>query len=405
MIGGLLALIFSVLFAFYWIERLKSKYPTTLPASLMKKIFFFHLVMTVAYYGYVTFNPSDSRFYYQKILMDYRGENWFDFYGTSTRFIEFLAYPMVKFLGFSYEAMMVLFSLVGFLGFLYLYIFFQENIKFKHTLFGVNFLTLFFFLPNVHFWSASLGKGAVVFFGIALFFYGISRLKHRVLAVLLGSIIIYHVRPHIMFVILLSSAIGFMFSARNVSMSWRLLFLAGAAVGFFFIYRDVLALVGFDDENVIGQGLDLTHRVNELAKATSGVDITGYSLPLQVFTFLYRPLFFDAPGLLGIIVSFENVFYLLITLKLLLSVKGLKYLFFGTFLTKSALLSFLTVSIALAQISGNLGLAIRQKSQVMLLLMFVIISFLDEEKIRAWHKAQRSKAKRRVSTQPQPVAT
>jgi hypothetical protein len=142
----------------------------------------------------------------------------------------------------------------------------------------------------------------------------------------------------------------------------------------------VLTLIGIDDEQVMSEGLDLSHRASELSKATSGIDIASYSLPEQLFAFLYRPLFFDAPGLLGIIVSFENLFYLIITLKLLSSWSGLKYLFRGTALTKSAFISFFTVSLALAQISGNLGLAMRQKSQVMILFLFVIISFMDEQK-------------------------
>lgn len=54
-------------------------------------------------------------------------------------------------------------------------------------------------------------------------------------------------------------------------------------------------------------------------------------------------------------------------------------------------MSFLTVTIALAQISGNLGLAIRQKSQVMLLFLFVIISFFDEQKFREWRLRQKSR--------------
>ena len=41
----------------------------------------------------------------------------------------------------------------------------------------------------------------------------------------------------------------------------------------------------------------------------------------------------------------------------------------------------------------NLGIAIRQKSQVMLLLMFVIISFLDEQKLNAWKVKQARKKK------------
>jgi hypothetical protein len=253
-------------------------------------------------------------------------------------------------------------------------------------------LTLIFFLPNLHFWSASFGKGSVIFLGLGLYFYGISKIQKRLIPIIIGGLIIYHVRPHIMLIVLVSSAIGFVFSTRGISTAWRMLFLAGASVAFFFIYQDVLTLIGIDEDQFVSQGLDLTHRASELSKATSGVDISNYSLPLQLFTFLYRPLFFDAPGVLGIIVSFENVFYLLISLKMLSSASGWKYLFTGDNLTKSAFFSFLTVSIALAQISGNLGLAMRQKSQVMILFLFVIISFLDEKKFFQLKNRERRKA-------------
>ena len=171
-------------------------------------------------------------------------------------------------------------------------------------------------------------------------------------------------------------------------MAWRILFLIGATVAFFFIYKDVLTMVGIDEDAPVQQGLNLTHRATELTKATSGVDITSYSLPVQVFTFLYRPLFFDAPGMLGIFVSFENAIYLLITLLMFSKISAFRFLLSSNFLVKGAFLSFITISIALAQVSGNLGLAIRQKSQVMLLFFFVVVSFLDEQKWRAWQRRQ-----------------
>jgi len=392
MLGGLLIILITGILSFVVINNLKGKYPF-IDARLLRMLFFYHNVLFFAYYGYTLFNSSDSQFYYQKVLIDYRGDTWGDFYGTSTTFIEFVGYPFIRFLGFSYEAIMALFSWFGFLGFIYFYIFFKENIKFKHTLFGYDLITLFFFLPNLHFWSSSFGKGAIIFLGLGLFFFGISNVKARWLAIAIGGIIIYHVRPHIMLVVLLSSAIGFVFSSKGVSLTWRVLFVMFALVAFFYIYRDVLAMVGIDEEAVISEGLDMSHRARELSKASSGIDITSYSLPLQLFTFLYRPLFFDAPGALGIFVSFENVFYLLITVQMLKSWKGFTYLIRASFLAKSAFFSFLTVSIALAQVSGNLGIAIRQKSQVMLLLLFVIISFLDEQKLNAW-KAKEQRKKR-----------
>jgi len=240
--------------------------------------------------------------------------------------------------------------------------------------------------------------------GIGLFFYGISKMRTRWIAICIGGFIIYHVRPHIMLVILVSSAIGFVFTTKGISVPLRTAFLVGVAVAFYFIYGDVLTLVGIDEEEFVSQGLDLTHRATELTKATSGIDIANYSLPMQVFTFLYRPLFFDAPGLLGIIVSFENVFYLIITFRLL-NIKGLNFLITSNFMVKTAFFSFLTVSLALAQISGNLGLAIRQKSQVMILFMFVIISFLDKQKLVAYQQAvwQRIRKARLVNMQKERI--
>lgn len=387
MLLGILVLIITGFTSFYIIRRMKVKYQF-LDEKFLRRLYFFHVVLTLAYYGYVLFNPSDSWYYYEKVVTNLRGNNWFDFYGTSTAAIEFIGYPFIHFFGFSYEGVMAVFSFFGFLGFIYFYIFFRENIHFRHKVFGYDLFTLIFFLPNLHFWSSSFGKGAVIFLGIGLFFYGISNVPKRFISIIAAGLIIYHVRPHVMLVILVSSAIGFIFSTKGLSISVRVLVLVGCTVAFFLIYKDVLSLVGIDEEQVASQPFDLTHRARELTKATSGVDITSYSLPMQIFTFLYRPLFVDAPGMLGIIVSFENLFYLLLTLKLFHSLSGFRFLFTGTFLTKTAFLSFVTVTIALAQIAGNLGLAMRQKSQVMILLMFVILSFKDSMILEQW-KGQR----------------
>jgi hypothetical protein len=379
MLGGIIVIVITSLLGFIIIDNVRKKHPL-INARTLQGVLFYHILLSFAYYGYIIFNGSDSVAYYQKVYYGFRGDSWLDFYGTSTTFIEFIGYPFIHYLAFSYEATMALFSFFGYLGFVYFYIFFNENIRYKHTCLGLNLVPLIFFLPNLHFWSSSFGKGSVIFLGLALFFYGISKLQKRLIAVAIGSVIIYHVRPHIMLIVLVSSTIGFVFSSRGVSTAWRVMFLAAASVAFFFIYQDVLTLIGIDEDQFITQGLDLTHRATELSKATSGIDIANYSLPEQLFAFLYRPLFFDAPGVLGIIVSFENVFYLLITLRLFTTWSGVKYLFRGNALTKSAFISFFTVSIALAQISGNLGLAMRQKSQVMILFLFVIVSFLDEQR-------------------------
>lgn len=398
MLGGILVLFIVGFVSFSLIDALKSRYPF-LDASLLRRLFFFHVFLAFVYYLYASFNPSDSVGYYNRVLNSLEGETWGYFYGTSTTFVTFVAYPFIKYLGFSYEACMALFAFLGFLGFLYFYIFFRENIRFKHTFFGLDLVTLIFFLPNLHFWSSSLGKGSIIFFGIGLFFFGISNIRARWLAIFVGGVVVYHVRPHILLVMLVSSAIGFVFTSKAVSLPLRVIFLCGVSIAFYYIYSDVLKLVGIDEDQFLSQGLDLTRRASELTKATSGVDITSYSMPMQIFTFLYRPLFIDAPGLLGIIVSFENVFYLLISLRLV-TFSGMKFLITANYLVKTAFFSFITVSIALAQISGNLGLAIRQKSQVMILLLFVVVYYLDSVKSGEFKRRETRLRLQRIATQP-----
>lgn len=366
--------------------------------SFLKKLFWYHLFLSFVYYIYAVFNPSDSNNYYRKVIGYYRGFEWSDFYGTSTTFIEWTGYPFIHYLGFSYEAMMALFAFFGFLGFVYFFKFFREHIRFKNTLWGYDLLSLFFLLPNLHFWSGSFGKGSFIFLGLALLFYGLNNIPKRYVVLFFGALITYHIRPHILLVILVSGVIGFTFSSKGVGWGLKIVMIAIATGAFFYIYQDVLQMVGLEEDTLLTEGLDMSNRARELSSATSGLDITQMSIPEQLFTFLFRPLFFDAPGMLGIIVSFENVFLLLVTLYFLFK-GGIMYIIRGDFLVKTAFFSFITVSIALAQISGNLGIAIRQKSQIMMLLLFVILRFYDDQKKtaykgkwRIWQERQRLEA-------------
>jgi len=367
--------------------------------KFLKRLFWYHLFLSFVYFMYGVFNRTDSRFYYEKILIDYRGPDWSSFYGTSTTFIEWTGYPFVRYFGFSYEAMMALFSFFGFLGFIYFYKFFRERIVFKSTIFGFDLFHIIFLLPNLHFWSGSFGKGSFIFLGIGMIFYGLNNIPKRYWILLIGALLTYHIRPHILLVILASSLIGFTFSTKGLGWGVKIMMIVIGAVTLAFIYRDVFRMVGVDEDTFIQEGLDMSRRARELSSATSGIDINSMSLPLQVVTFLFRPLFFDAPGMLGLIVSFENVFLLGITLAFIFK-GGVWYIIKGDFAVKTAFFSFITVSVALAQISGNLGIAIRQKSQVMILFLFVIIQMYDDKKKKAFRTKMRAAKRKAAAAEP-----
>jgi hypothetical protein len=393
MAQGLIIWLLTLLITYALVERIQRKYQG-LDRSFMLVIFFYHSLLAVAYYMYALFNASDSRRYYFKVVDKIYGENWIDYFGTGTKFIDFISFFLTNFLGLTYEGSMVLFSWFGFLGFLFFYIFFKERIKTSPKVFGIEGISLLLFLPNLHFWSSSLGKGSLIFLGFGLFFFSLKEPGPRFWAIMLGGWIIFQIRPHIFFVILLAVAISYTFSTKGVAIGYRIAILGIAAFLLLYIYEDIIQITGLEDESISDPSI--SHRARELSKATSGIDITNYSIPEKLFAFLFRPLFFDAPGALGIIVSFENVFYLFFFAKLILP-SGIRFLFRADAIVKTCFLTFVGVSFALAQISGNLGLAMRQKSQVMILMMFVILKSIDEQKIQQMRQVMaRKKARERT---------
>lgn len=188
---------FLYLLTQYVFKQIKKKHDF-FSVKLMKSLFFYHLVFGAAYYIYAQFNPSDSHKYYT--WPQNTNRFWLDFFSTETIFINFFSYPFINGLGFSYKMMMLLFTWIGFMGFVFAYLFFNENISLNVAVFKrVDLLTLILFLPNMHFWTASLGKGALIFFGLMLFAYSITHFKERFIGLLVSSILVFLIRPHIFF--------------------------------------------------------------------------------------------------------------------------------------------------------------------------------------------------------------
>jgi hypothetical protein len=125
MVQGIIIWLVTLLLSYPIIGALQQRYPR-LDRSLMVVLFFYHSLLALAYYGYVLFNPSDSKNYFTRALMMVKGENWFDYYGVSTAFIEFISFFLVNYLGFNYEASMAFFSWLGFWDF-YTSIFFSAS--------------------------------------------------------------------------------------------------------------------------------------------------------------------------------------------------------------------------------------------------------------------------------------
>jgi hypothetical protein len=84
---------------------------------------------------------------------------------------------------------------------------------------------------------------------------------------------------------------------------------------------------------------------------------------MKMFTFWFRPLFIDASGVLGLIVSIENLFYLYF---FAIAIKfAVLYWSDWNGWFRISIFVFVLGSFILAQVTGNLGIAMRQKAQFM----------------------------------------
>lgn len=348
--------------------------------NLMNKLFFYHLIFAGIYYTYAAFNPSDSKRYFSVPAKE--GKTWDSFLDTGTSFIDFLSYPFINFFGFSYEMMMLLFSWIGFMGFVYAYLFFKENIAINIKIFKkIDFLVLILFLPNMHFWTVSLGKGAPIFLGLMLFAYALRSPKTRLISLGLGSLLVFAIRPHMFLLLAGAGMFGIFINRNQISKKQKAIFL-GAIAGLLILFnKQILGVVNLgNSQDLIGDFMAFTsNRATALDKATSGVPMTEYTLVEKFFTFWFRPLFFDAPGILGVIVSIENFIYLLIFGKLFKK-SFLRFLKSAPTKVKLSLVLFFTSSFAMTFVMSNLGIILRQKSMIMYFLFFVIYYFLAYEK-------------------------
>jgi hypothetical protein len=310
------------------------------------------------------------------------GDDWMSLYQAGSKFIAFIMTPIVE-LGLSYLSLMLIFSWTGYIGFVFAYLFFKENIPINITVFGkFDLLTLLLFLPNMHFWTVSIGKGSLIFMGLMLFIYAIGSPQKRIIALLIGGFFVYMVRPHVMLFLLLGVMIGLLTGKSKMGGGMKFLVIIASVIFLFVAQRSILSVAKLQDsENVIEDFQ--TFADGSLSRSEghsgSGVAMGNYPLPLKLFTLWFRPLIIDSPGALGLFSSAENLIYLLLFAKIF-NRRFLRFIFRAPDIVKTSAIIFLLTSFALTFVMSNLGILMRQKSMVMYFGFFVIYYFLAQEK-------------------------
>ena len=334
-------------------------------------LFVYHLLFILfAYQLRVARGKSDAYLYWGKTTY-FRDRSWFDFAHYGADFMLFLNYPFIK-LGFPFWFGFLLYGTIGFLGIVkwmqWAELLVQDVFIYK----GFNYLYLLFFLPNLHVWTASLGKEALVFWGIASVVYAVTTQKYVTFSAVAGSLVVLLIRPHVALMLLSAVGIVFLFQkSRPTKQKLTILtvFLSAAMVILYMVFQ----LSGIRYWNWERITYFNAYSVLSFRHSGSYVPMLEYSYFYKWFSFHFRPLFYDAYSVLAVLASIENLFYLLIFL--VATFFAVRYRSKIRYTTEMKVVILFTVMASLLYVEryANLGIFMRTK---MMFEPFLLITLL-----------------------------
>lgn len=326
----------------------------------LKNLFVYHLLFGV-YYCFFVLGDAVGYWRQAKIMTEQDFIQSFT-EDQGTYFILALNYIPSNVFDLSYFAGTMIYTLIGFIGLGYFFVIAVNLVPKNSKINGYHLFPLLFFLPNLHFWSCGVGKDSLLFFCIAIFTYGLLQPVKRMPMIIFGLVLAYFVRPHITLFMLLGFGMAY-FSGKNISIYQRVLFFAvmiGIAIA---ILPMVLKFAKIEEATIDAFDKFSSNKASLLSRKSAGsaVDISGYPFPVKVFTFLYRPLFFDINGIPAVLASIENLFLLILTFNIFKTnpIQSFKK---APFVIQGMLYFLLIGTLAFSQTLGNLGIMIRMRN-------------------------------------------
>ena len=337
------------------------------------------VVVAVYFYHWAQTNTSDAIMYYH---------DPYDFFsrgfGLNTQFVIWLIHTLRGWFGGTYLDYFLLFQASGTWGIIFLLktfedVFGQIGTKPPRKLF------LLLFLPGLHFWTAFIGKDGALFLGAALTVWATVNIRTRWMAFGVGLALMIMFRPHIALIAVASLAISVVLDGRTPFLTkLGLGFLAVG--GFIFAAATVQSTFQVDITNADSVSDFVTTQSELSDRVAGGTTVAISSFPLRVLSLLFRPLFFDAGGMPGLIASFENLVLLIIVLAMLYRFGWVVALFRRSFLVRYSLIFAVAVIIALSMVYYNVGLGLRQKMMMMPALLTVYAGVVAVGRVRVQQK-------------------
>ena len=339
--------------------------------KVLYKLWVYHLLFALIY---IFFFRGDANYYWNiaaELDFDTFKENVLTKLGTY--FIFSFNYIPASVLKMNYLSGTFLHAWYGFMGMCCFYVLtlklIPKNSYFKNT----KLFPLLFYLPNLHFWTVAVGKDSTSFLFIGLFLYSFLNIKKRIFFAILSIVLLYLIRPHVALFAIAALGVSFIIS-KHATKSQRFILsilILGSSIVILpkvmeYSKIETLSTEGIEDfSKTRSDNLSRSH-------TESRVDISSYPYPLKVFTFLYRPLFFDAHNVNALLASIENLILLVLSFRAFKK-NPLKAFKAAPLLVQTLLIFLILGCLSFSLMLSNLGIMLRMRN---MFLPALIISIL-----------------------------
>ncbi|MEJ5220078.1 hypothetical protein WG622_17625 [Cognatishimia sp. D5M38] len=329
-------------------------------------LYLWHSFFCIAFFWFSLGGKADATGYY---LHSLEYDSGFHF---GTRGVYFVVSFLSQNLSLSYGNVCLVFNIFGYIGLL----------AFASALRSVTlhsrpdikkFSAVFPYLPGLSFWSSSVGKDALTGMAAGLVTWAALDLRHRLPAVFLGAFLFFFTRPHMAGILLLSFCLALLVTSQ-LSVTRKFMVLLIVVPITVFGVQLGLTYAGIGDalkSNAISQFLEARQTQN--LGGGNSIDIASMSLPERLLSYMFRPLFFDAAGALGLLVSLENMALLTLFVAVSFRMRRTKTVL-GSFEFYLFVFFVLGSWLVLANTTSNLGIAIRQKTMFLPMLITLLFS-------------------------------
>lgn len=335
--------------------------------ELFAAVLAMHLAATGAYWFLAADAGYDALFYYRDPL------NWASqaVQPGSVAVIQFVQ-GLRAVLGGSFFAYFLFFQAFGMIGFALLMRSFGEIADSLGLVTPIPVYGLLL-LPGMHLWTVAIGKDAPLFMAVSLSVWASMRLPQRLVWMALAVLVIGLIRPPVAVLVVVASAASLVFD-RRLKMAAKLVIglvsVAGAAM-VLSAAQNQLEISTLDAQGVV----DFVERNQTLGqKVSGGADIVNLPYPLKLLSLLFRPLFFDADGVLGLIASVENLLLLIVFGYLAVHIRTVAKLMTTVYHFSYSVLFSSMLFATLALLNYNVGLGLRQKVMGMPAVLIIVVS-------------------------------